>query len=50
MKPVYVILWSIVALLSLPVLAFIVMMFGPAVFVFLLIAAFAAPMLLLLRW
>ena len=46
MNVVYVILWSLIALLLLPVLALVVLMFGPAAFVFLLIAAFAAPLVL----
>ncbi len=48
MNVLYVIMWSVIALLLLPVLAFVVLMFGPAAFVFLLIAAFAAPVLLLM--
>jgi hypothetical protein len=43
----YVIFWSVIALLLLPVLALVILALGPAAFVFLLIAAFAAPVLFL---
>jgi hypothetical protein len=47
MNVLYVIVWSVIALLLLPVLAFVIFALGPAAFVFLLIAAFAAPLVLL---
>lgn len=47
MNVLYVILWSVIALLCLPVLALVILTLGPAAFVFLLIAAIAAPVVLL---